>query len=159
MALASVMRSALCLLLLIAAAVAVAACSDDASTPGPIAASVLIEADASSPQWFRDVTASKGIDGYELLEEVVEGDVVSDWFPEFRAHFVKEVLGVAPEGSEFWGVFIWNENANDKAGGWEPLPIGADLFSVKDGHIMGWALVDYDPDQPQLPVSLPSPAP
>lgn len=156
MALRSITRLALCLLLLIAAAVAVAACSDDASTPGPIAASVLIEADASSPQWFRDVTIAKGIDGYELLEEVAEGDIVAEWFPEFRAHFVKEILGVAPEGSEFWGVFIWNENANDKAGGWEPLPIGADLFSVKDGHIMGWALVDYDPDQPQLPVSLPS---
>ncbi len=166
MGLTRVTRSALCLLLLIAAAVAVAACNDDPSTPEPIAASVLpivasvlIEADAASPQWFRDVTVPKGIDGYELLKEVAEGDIAADWFPEFRAHFVKEVLGVAPEGSEFWGVFVWNENANDKAGGWEPLPVGADLFSVKDGHIMGWALVEFDPDQPQLPVSLPSPAP
>ena len=159
MALTSVTRSALCLLLLIAAAVAVAACSDDTSTPGAIAASVLIEADAASPQWFRDVTVPKGIDGYELLEEVAEGDIVADWYPEFRAHFVKEVLGAAPEGSEFWGVFVWNENANDKAGGWEPLPVGADLFSVKDGHIMSWALVEFDPNQPQLPVSLPSLAP
>ena len=44
---------------------------------------------------------------------------------------------------------------NETNGSWEPLPVGADLFSVKDGHVMGWALVEYDPDTPQLPVSTP----
>ena len=121
------------------------------TAPAPISASVLIEADASAPDWRRDVEASKGIDGYELLDLAVDGDLEADWFPEFRAHFVKEILGVAPEGSEFWGVFLWNEgNA-----AWEPLPVGADLFSVKDGHVMAWALVEYDPENPQLPSSAP----
>lgn len=121
------------------------------TAPALIEASVLIEADASAPDWRRDVEAPKGVDGYELLDLAVDGDLEADWFPEFRAHFVKEILGVAPEGSEFWGVFLWNEGN----GAWEPLPVGADLFSVKDGHVMAWALVEYDPENPQLPSSAP----
>ncbi len=121
------------------------------TAPALIEASVLIEADASAPDWRRDVEAPKGTDGYELLDLAVDGDLEADWFPEFRAHFVKEILGVAPEGSEFWGVFLWNEGN----GAWEPLPVGADLFSVKDGHVMAWALVEYDAENPQLPSSAP----
>ena len=121
------------------------------TAPALIKASVLIEADASAPDWRRDVEALKGVDGYELLDLAVDGDLEADWFPEFRAHFIKEILGVAPEGSEFWGVFLWN----DGNGAWEPLPVGADLFSVKDGHVMAWALVEYDAENPQLPSSAP----
>lgn len=121
------------------------------ATPALIQTSLLIEADESAPTWRRNIEAPKGVDGYELLEMAVDGDLEADWFPEFRAHFVKEILGVAPEGSEFWGVFAWNEgNA-----AWEPLPVGADLFSVKDGHVMAWALVEYDADNPQTPVNTP----
>jgi hypothetical protein len=131
-----------------------AACGSDSATAvssPPITASVLIEADADDPQWFRDVEVDKGTDGYELLLAATGGDIDAEWFPEYRSHFVKGVLGVAPEGSAFWGIFVWNENTP----GWEPLPVGADLFSVKEGHIMGWAVVEFDPDSPQLPVSLP----
>lgn len=121
------------------------------ATPALIQASILIEADEAAPTWRRNIEAPKGVDGYELLETAVDGDLEADWFPEFRAHFVKEILGVAPEGSEFWGVFAWNEgNA-----AWEPLPVGADLFSVKDGHVMAWALVEHDADNPQTPVNTP----
>lgn len=70
------------------------------------------------------------------------------WFPEFRAYFVNEILGVAPERAQFWSVSLWNESIS----AWEPLPLGADLLSVKDGHVMG---VEFDPDNPQLPVSVP----
>lgn len=121
------------------------------ATPTLIQASLLIEADESAPTWHRDIEAPKGVDGYELLETAVDGDLEADWFPEFRAHFVKAILGVAPEGAEFWGVFLWNEGNE----AWEPLPVGADLFSVKDGHVMAWALVEYDADAPQLPVNTP----
>ena len=138
--------------LLLSAGVAVGCGSSaPAATPALIQASLLIEADESAPTWRRDIEAPKGVDGYELLETAVDGDLEADWFPEFRAHFVKEILGVAPEGSEFWGVFLWNEGN----GAWEPLPVGADLFSVKDGHVMAWALVEYDADNPQLPVNTP----
>ena len=80
-------------------------------------------------------------DGYELLEIALDGEIESEWFPEYRSHFVKTILTVEPKGAEFWGVFVWNETTS----GWEPLPIGADLFSVKDGHVMAWALVEYNP--------------
>lgn len=140
-------------LLLAAALAAAAGCGSPApeAAPALIEASVLIEADASAPDWRRDIEAPKGVDGYELLEMAVDGDLEADWHPEFRAHFVKEILGAAPEGSEFWGVFIWNEGN----GAWEPLPVGADLFSVKDGHVMAWALVEFDAENPQTPANTP----
>ena len=131
-----------------------AACGSDSATAvssPAINASVLVEATADDPQWFRDVAVDKGTDGYELLLAATGGDIEAEWFAEFRSHFVKEILGVAPEGNAFWGIFVWNENTP----GWEPLPVGADLFSVKEGHVMGWALVEFDPDSPQLPVALP----
>jgi hypothetical protein len=123
-----------------------AACATPTATSAPaqetITASVLVEAAASSPQWFRNVEVAKGTDGYELLMAATGGQVEAEWHPEFRSHFVQSVLSVAPEGSEFWAVFMWNETA----AAWEPLPVGADLFSVKQGHIMGWAIVEYSPD-------------
>ncbi len=147
------LRAGAAALLLLAALAVAAGCgsSPPETAPALIEASVLIEADAAAPDWRRDVEAPKGVDGYELLDLAVDGDLDAEWFPEFRAHFVKEILGVAPEGSEFWGVFLWNEGN----GAWEPLPVGADLFSVKDGHVMAWALVEYDAENPQLPSSAP----
>ena len=124
--------------------------ADEPSAP-PVTASVLVEPSADAARWFRDVEVPAGTDGYELLEAVTEGDLEAEWFPEFRSHFVTGILAAAAEGSAFWGVFVWNETN----GSWEPLPVGADLFSVKDGHVMGWALVEFDPDDPQLPVGTP----
>ncbi len=154
MALASISRSLLIAVLLLTATIAVAACSEEAPTPELISASLLIETPTSA-QWF-DLSIDKGTDGYELLEAATDGNIEAEWYPAFRSHFVQAIQGVAPQGSEFWSVFVWNETASDGAGAWEPLPIGADLFSVKGGHVMGWALVEYNPDAPQLPQSLPS---
>jgi hypothetical protein len=133
-----------------------AACATDpkptvAATIPAITASLLIEPNADDPRWVRDLAVDKGIDGYELLEAATDGNLVSEWYPEYRSHLVSEILGIAPEGAAFWGVFVWNEGT----AGWEPLPVGADLYSVKDGHTMAWALVEFDPDSPQLPVNLP----
>ena len=150
-----------CPALVAAVALAVACGADEpiltsvpAATPTPtpfVTASLLIEPNADDARWLRDIVVPKGTDGYELLEAATSGELVSEWFPQFRAHFVSEILGIAPEGDAFWSVFVWNEGTP----GWEPLPVGADLFSVKEGHIMGWALVEFDPDSAQLPTSLP----
>ena len=139
------------LLAVVVLAAAAACATVEPGGPATITASVLVEPSAEGARWFRDVEIPKGTDGYELLEAVTDGDVEAEWYPEFRSHFVSGILGVAPEGAQFWGVFVWNET-ND---GWEPLPVGADLYSVKEGHVMGWALVEYDPDAPQLPSSAP----
>ena len=123
-----------------------------AATAGPvISASLLIESSPGDPYWARDIAIEQGADGYELLEAATAGELVSEWRPEFRSHFVQEIRGVAPQGTAFWGVFVWNEDTL----GWEPLPAGADLFTVQDGHIMAWALVEFAPDSPQLPVNRP----
>ena len=61
------------------------------------------------------------------------------------------IKGIAPNEGQFWSVFLWNENSLK----WEPLNVGADLFSVKSGHIMAWSLVKYDPANPQTPKQLP----
>ena len=125
--------------------------ASDTAEAATVRASVLVEPAVDGARWYRDLEVPKGTDGYELLQAATDGEVDATWFPEFRAHFVTEILGVAPEGSQFWGVFVWSETNS----GWEPLPVGADLYSVKNGHIMGWALVEFDPDDPQLPVSVP----
>ena len=146
------MRSTtLALLALLLAAVAIACGSDVDTDAPPITASVLIETSASDAYWHRDVEVPKGTDGYELLEAAVEGELVAEWFGEYRSHFVTSIDGIAAEGSAFWGIFLWNESTP----GWEPLPVGADLFSVKQDHVMAWVLVEYDPDNPQLPISTP----
>ena len=138
-------------LLAIAALAAVAACAPVEIDAPPITASVLVEPSAERARWFRDVEVQNGTDGYELLEAVTDGNLEAKWFPEFRSHFVTGILGIVPGGDESWGVFVWSETN----GSWEPLSVGADLFPVEDGHVMGWALVGYDPDTPQLPVSAP----
>ena len=149
---ASGLRGLLLATLLLVAVALTAACGSDTPTPAPpITASVLIEAVAGDPQWVRDLSVPKGTDGFELLVAASDGQVESDWFPEFRAHFVKSILDIAPEGNAFWGGFVWNEGTES----WEPLPVGADLFSVKQDHVMGWALIEFDPDNPQVPVSTP----
>ena len=130
---------------------AVACGSEQDLDAPPITASVLIEPEEGGGTWFKDVSVPKGTDGYELLKAAVDGNLVAEWYSEYPAHFVSSVLGVGPVGSEFWAVFIWNEDSL----AWEPLPVGADLFSVKEGHIMGWALVEYNTESPELPTSIP----
>jgi hypothetical protein len=143
----------LSLLLLLAplSALAVACGSDQDVTAPPITASVLVEPAEGGETWFRGVSVPRGTNGHELLEAAVDGELEAVWYAEFRSHFVGSVLGIEPTGSQFWGVFVWDQGIS----AWSPLPVGADLFSVKEGHIMGWALVEFDPDSPQVPASTP----
>jgi len=136
---------------LAATALLAAACGSDAPAVGNITASLLVEDGAGGARWFRDLKVPDGTDGYELLEAAVEGELEATWSAEFQSHFVTGILGDSPEGSAFWGVFVWNDDRS----AWEPLTVGADLFSVEQGRVMGWALIEYDPDNPQLPVSVP----
>ena len=142
------------LLVLLLAVSLLAGCGGGTEAPAAvetITVSVLVETDQQNPQWFRDVEIPAGTNGFELLDAATDGEVDAEWYAEFRSHFVSSILGVAPDGQEFWGAFLWN----DQSEAWEPLPYGADWFSVKDGHIMGWALAAYDPENPPLPQSTP----
>ena len=139
------MRRLLSLLAILLASISLltAACgSEQDLTLPPITASLLVEPSESEGSWFRDVVVPKGTDGYELLEAAADGHLEAQWHAQYRSHFVSSILGVEAVEAQFWGVFVWNEDTE----AWRPLPVGADLFSVKEGHIMAWALVEYDSD-------------
>ncbi len=135
--------------LLVLSVLVAPACGGDTETV-EIQASVVIETPEQAV-WTRDVTVPKGTDGYELLEAAVEGDLEADWFPAYRSHFVTSIRGRSGDGSSYWLVFVWDENSE----AWQPLPIGADLFSVKDGHVMAWALIDTSLGADQVPQARP----
>ncbi|MDE2766347.1 MAG: hypothetical protein OXI25_07970 [Chloroflexota bacterium] len=137
-------------LLLLAVGLALAACSSGDEPAQSISASLLVE-QRGEARWFRDVEIPKGTDGYEFLELATDGQVESEWYPQYRSHFVNAILGTPGESPYFWLTFVWNENL----AAWEPLPIGADLFSVKEGHVLAWALLDTSAETPQTPVTLP----
>ena len=145
-------RAALLSLLLTMAVAGLSACSsEEPATPAVITVSLLVEASPGDAAWFRDVEVPQGTDGYELLEMATGGELEADWFPAFRAHFVTSILGVASVSPEFWLTFVWDESS----AAWQPLPVGADLFSVKEGHVLGWALVDTSAGDNQVPASQP----
>ncbi|MEX2430326.1 MAG: hypothetical protein WD645_00225 [Dehalococcoidia bacterium] len=125
--------------------------STPAASAETVSATVLIEPEAGEAQWFRDVAVPAGTTGYELLLAATDGEVEAEFSSEFQSHFIEGILGRTPEGQEFWGNFVWN----DEAESWEPVPTGADLVTVEDGDVMGWALVEYDPSVADLPTARP----
>ena len=99
---------------------------------------MLIEPDPDLPQWFRDVEVPQGYDAYQLTELVTGGDLEATWYPSFRSHLVESIRGVKNEGSRFWLVYLWDESNEE----WTLLPVGADWFSLKDGHTLAWSYAD-----------------
>ena len=120
-----------------------------AATPLPtIQVSLLIHFSESDVRWFRDVEVAQWrTNAYELTEQVTEGEMESTYYASFFAHFVEEIMGVANEGSTYWAIFLWNESQSQ----WELLPVGADLFSLKDGHVLAWAYTDSSAEPKQTP--------
>ena len=116
-----------------------------------ITATVLIEVNSEEAKWFQRLEVPKGTNGYELLDMATSGNLKSDWFPEFRSHFVTSILGFPNETSKYWTVFLWNDSASL----WEPLTSGADLFKVQDQNIMGWVRIDSNSKISKKPIHLP----
>jgi hypothetical protein len=112
-----------------------------------IQVSLLIEVSEDDELWFRDVEVPKGTNAFELMEQVTEGDFEATYYAAFFSHFVESLLGVAGEGSNYWLTFLWS----DSQAQWEPLPVGADLFSLKDGHVLAWSYTDTSVEPGQLP--------
>lgn len=135
--------------------VLIAGCSQLANHPGALTAkpvatiqvSLLIEVSQDDVRWFRDVEVPEGTNAYELTELVTEGDLEATYYATFVSHFVEALLGVANEGPNYWLTFLWNEPQKQ----WEPLPVGADLFSLKDGQVLAWAYTDTSVEPSQLP--------
>ncbi|MBI4338897.1 MAG: hypothetical protein HY680_02990 [Chloroflexi bacterium] len=143
--------------LLMALALVVAGCTQASPTPTPEAAakvetikvSLLVLAADDDPRWFRDVELPRGTDAWELTEAVAGGQVESQYYPLYRSHFVDSLFGVKGQNPRFWLVFLWSE-ASSK---WEPLPVGADLFSLKDGHVLAWYYADTSKGESLPPIT------
>lgn len=99
-----------------------------------IQVSLLIQVEETDTHWFRDVSIPNGTDAYELTELVVEGDVEAIYYPQYRSHFVDSIFGIANEAPKYWLAWVWSK-AESK---WEPLPVGADHYSLKEGHVLAW---------------------
>ena len=129
-----------------------AATAEASATPvSTIQVSLLIEVSDDDARWFRDVEVPKGTNAYELTEIVTEGDFEATYYAAFFSHFVESLLGVVGEGSNYWLTFLWNKPQAQ----WEPLPVGADLFSLKDGHVLAWSYTDTSVEPGQLPSVIP----
>ncbi len=111
--------------------------------------SLLVQVEDKDPRWFRDVEVSKGTDAYELTEQVTEGDIKATYYPGYRSHFVEAILGTENENPRFWLAWVWSEPQNK----WEPLPVGADLYSLKDGHVLAWYYAEPSLDGNPPPVT------
>ena len=123
------------LALLLALSVLGACAGDDpAVQPETIQVSMLIQQEGQDPQWFRDVEVPKGTDAYELTFLVTDGDMQATFYAAFRSHFVEAIFGVEGQGASYWLTWVWSESQS----AWEPLPVGADLYSLKDGHVLAW---------------------
>ncbi|MEK9659238.1 MAG: hypothetical protein VW450_04755 [Chloroflexota bacterium] len=138
-------------LLVLLAALALAGCGAANPAEGTVRADVLVEPAPGEGVWHRGVELTGGASAYDLLAAAVGEGLEAEWYAEYKAHFITAIGAVAPEGNAFWAVFTWNAGTQR----WEPLPVGADAHVVSDGEVMGWAVVTYDPETPQLPQTRP----
>ncbi len=115
----------------------------------PIHVSMLIQVSQDDARWSRDVEVVHGANAYELTEQVTGGDLEGTWYPVYRTHFIDSLVGVANENPRYWLTYVWSESEAM----WEPLPVGADLYSLKDGHILAWSYTDTSLDPSPPPVT------
>ncbi|MDO8751251.1 MAG: hypothetical protein Q7K03_08930 [Dehalococcoidia bacterium] len=143
---------ALGLLAVVGLLLALAACGtqEKAAEPATIKVSMLVQSSKDDARWFRNVEVAKGTDAYELTEKVTQGDLRSTYSALYRSHFVDSILGVENKNPKFWLIYGWSEPEKK----WEPLPVGADLYSLKDGHILAWYYADTT-NEGALPTATP----
>ena len=139
------------LLAVFAVSAVVVGCAQDespATTPVPtIQVSLLIHVSEDDVRWFRYFEVVKGTNAYELTEQATEGELESTHYAAFFSHWVDSIMGVPNEAPNYWLIFQWNGSTDQ----WEPLPVGADLFSLKDGHVLAWSYTDTSLDPQPVP--------
>ncbi len=122
------------------------------ATPIPtVKVSMLVQVSETDQRWFRNVVVNKGTNAYELTEKVTEGKLKSQWYPIYRSHFIESIFDVAGKGNNYWLSYVWDESEKK----WTSLPVGADLYSLHDGHVLAWAYVDTAANPPKVPASTP----
>ena len=76
------------------------------------------------------------------------GDVNAKYFAAYRSHFVDAIFGVERQDPNYWLIYVWSEPQSK----WESLTVGADLYSLKDGHILAWYYADASQEGASPPV-------
>ena len=117
---------------------------DSKAAIGTVKASMLVQSEEATPEWFRGIEIPEGTDAYALTNIVTEGNIKSTFYPEYKSHFVEGIKGVENSPPYYWMIYMWNE-ATVK---WEPLPVASDFFSVKDGHTFAWHYTDTSKSSP-----------
>lgn len=117
---------------------------DSKAAIGTVKASMLVQSEEATPEWFRGIEIPEGTDAYALTNIVTEGNIKSTFYPEYKSHFVEGIKGVENSPPYYWMIYMWNE-ATVK---WEPLPVASDFFSVKDGHTFAWHYTDTSKSGP-----------
>ena len=116
------------------------------ATPTPlptIQVSLLVHISEEDERWFRDMEVPQGTDAYGLTELATEGDLNATYYAQYRSHFVQGLFGVENADPRFWLIYRWNESE----AAWEPLPVGADRFSLKEEDVLAWAYADTSQDR------------
>lgn len=112
-----------------------------------IKVSLLVHLNDNDIRWFRDVELSKGTNAYEFTERIAQGDMESTYYTLMFSHLVDSLFGTKNEAPRYWIIFLWDAARNQ----WGPLQVGADLFSLKNGHVLAWAYTEYSTDPIDLP--------
>ena len=115
-------------------------CGESGVTPeiSTIHVSLLVQTRGEDIRWFRDVAVPKGANAYELTDQVTERNLVANYHPEFKSHFVEGIFGVKNNNPNFWLIWLWS----DAEGKWETLPVSADLYTLKDRDVLAWHYTD-----------------
>ena len=112
-----------------------------------IKANMLVHLNGNDIRWFRDVEIIKGTNAYEFTEQIAQENMESTYYASMFSHLVVSLFGTKNEEPHYWIIFLWDASRNQ----WGPLQVGADLFSLKDGHVLAWAYTEYSQDPIDLP--------
>jgi len=116
-----------------------------------VQASVLVEFTQEEYQWFRNIPVHQPIDAYALTESVTEGHLTATYYPTLRSHMINSLLGREANSIYYWALWRWNTNVD----AWELIPVGADLFIIKNTEVLAWKLTDSRDAGGQTPIRTP----
>jgi len=64
---------------------------------------------------------------------------------------INSLLGREANSIYYWALWRWNINVD----AWELIPVGADLFIIKDTEVLAWKLTDSRDADGQTPIRTP----
>jgi archaellum component FlaC len=103
-------------------------------------ANILIDLGNGTRIWFNSTNAQPGWNLYVLTLVITGGRVQATWYPQYNAHFVTGIYGVANSGNSAWFIWTWNSTSH-----WQIAQYGADELPILNGSIYAWTYCSYNP--------------